>query len=92
MNSVINWGNKLEIFDFFSSYQDKNVNIVAFGVGRSVDNNELKAIAMGKQENTLHVNNFSDLQSKINVILAKSCQKMWGQRSSSIITDRDQGN
>ena len=75
MNSVINRGNKLEKFDFFSCYQDENVKIIAIGVGRHVDNNELKAIAMGKQENTLHVNNFSDLHYKINVILAESCQK-----------------
>ena len=50
------------------------MKIIAIGVGRHVDNNELKAIAMGKQENTLHVNSFSDLHNKINVILAKSCQ------------------
>lgn len=75
MHSVINAGNKLEIFDLFSCYQDENVKIIAIGVGRHVDNNELKAIAMGKQENTLHVNNFSDLHNKINVILAKSCKK-----------------
>lgn len=55
--------------------KDENVKIIAIGVGRHVDNNELKAIAMGKQENTLHVNNFSDLHNKINVILAKSCKK-----------------
>ena len=51
------------------------MKIIAIGVGRHVNNNELKAIAMGKQENTFHVSNFSDLHTKINVILAKSCQK-----------------
>lgn len=51
------------------------MKIVAIGVGHSVDDNELRAIAMGKQVNTLHVNNFSDLQSKINFILAKSCPR-----------------
>ena len=50
------------------------MKIIAIGVGPHVDNNELKSIAMGKQENTLHVNNFSDLHNKVNVILAKSCQ------------------
>ena len=75
MNSLIDRGNKLELFDFFSCYQDENVKVIAIGVGRFVDNNELKAIAMGKQENVVHVNNFSDLHSKINVILAKSCRK-----------------
>ena len=50
------------------------MTIIAIGVGRHVDNNELKAIAMGKQENTLHVNNSNDLHTKINVILAqKEC-------------------
>ena len=48
MHSVINAGNKLEIFDFFSCYQDENVKIIAIGVGRHVDNNEAEGDCNGK--------------------------------------------
>ena len=49
--------------------------IVAVGVGSSVDNNELTQIAIGKQENVVHVDNFDQLLAMIHNILVKFCQQ-----------------
>ena len=53
--------------------QDENVRIIAIGVGRSVDQKELKSIAMDNEKYVVHVNGFGDLVSTINEILKISC-------------------
>ena len=49
--------------------------IVAVGVSSSVDNNELTQIAIGKQENVVHVDNFDQLLPMTHNILVKFCQQ-----------------
>ena len=47
--------------------------MVAIGVGPSVDKEELKQIADGKEENVVQVSQFDDLVSRIKEILKISC-------------------
>lgn len=47
--------------------------MIAIGVGKLVDNKELKEIAMGNNGNVLQVENFDVLVSKITDIVKISC-------------------
>ncbi|XP_022795168.1 coadhesin-like [Stylophora pistillata] len=49
------------------------IKVIAIGVGRAVDENELTQIAMGKSENVLKVNDFDDLVTKIKSIVKSFC-------------------
>lgn len=61
--------------DVVKPFEDKGVKIVAVGVGFSVDNNELKQIAIGHQDKVVHVDNFDQLLPMIHQILVKFCQQ-----------------
>ena len=47
--------------------------MIAIGVGLSIDKDELKEIANGKEDNVVQVAEFSKLVSKIQQILKISC-------------------
>ncbi|XP_068756342.1 matrilin-2-like isoform X2 [Montipora capricornis] len=53
--------------------KEKNVKIIAVGVGPMVDKNELTKIAYGNSKNVLHVDKFDDLNTRIDDITAKYC-------------------
>ena len=54
--------------------QQKNVRMIAVGVGSSINDDELKQIADGKRENVIHVDKFDDLVSNENNVLFASCE------------------
>ncbi|KAK3700598.1 hypothetical protein QZH41_010513 [Actinostola sp. cb2023] len=54
--------------------QTKGVRTVAVGIGRGIDNNELREIAMGNPHYVVQVQRFEELRDKLNIILADSCQ------------------
>lgn len=54
--------------------KQKNVRMIAIGVGSSINDDELKQIADGKRENVIHVDKFDDLVNNENNVLFASCE------------------
>lgn len=52
----------------------QGVNVIAIGIGRSIDPRELRLLA-GDPDNVLVSKSFEDLNRFVKRIIAKSCQK-----------------
>ena len=58
----------------FSSTQAKGVKVIAVGVGNRINKEELKKIAMGKEENVFQVSDFDKLSRELlQPIIDTSC-------------------
>ena len=53
--------------------QKKGVKIIAAGIGNKINNQELKEIAMGHEENVIHVSNVDNLKKEVGKILYDIC-------------------
>jgi len=54
--------------------KNKQVRMIAVGVGSGIDADELEEIADGKRENVVHVDKFDDLVNNENNVLFASCE------------------
>lgn len=59
---------------FLLNSQEKGVKIIAVGVGDNIKVEELKTIAMGKDENVIKVHDFDKLFYQLQDIIDSSCQ------------------
>ena len=58
----------------FSFTQEKGVKVIAVGVGNRIKKEELKKIAMGKEENVLQLSDFDKLSKELlQPIIDMSC-------------------
>ena len=58
----------------FSSTQTKGVKVIAVGVGKRIKREELKKIAIGKEENVFQVSDFGKLTKELlQPIIDTSC-------------------
>jgi len=58
----------------FSSTQAKGVKIIAVGVGKRIFKEELKKIALGKEENVFQISDFDKLSKELlQPIIDMSC-------------------
>lgn len=59
----------------FKFLQEKDVLVLAVGVGKDIDKKELKAIAMNNPDNSFKVSKFKHLRKVLNQVLIKSCRQ-----------------
>lgn len=62
------------LYGFLLNSQEKGVKIIAVGVGVNIKVEELKTIAMGKDENVIKVHDFDKLFYQLQDIIDSSCQ------------------
>ena len=62
----------IQIYIFF---QSRKVRVIAVGVGKEIDNSELKEIAMGDSKHVIHISNFGDLIKNMDELLDKACKE-----------------
>lgn len=55
--------------------KDKNVRIMAVGIGSRVDDFELKIIALGNDKHKIHVSDFDQLIANMDELLDEACKK-----------------
>ena len=60
---------------FTTDTQEKGVTVISVGIGDSVNDNELKEIAMGSENNFLKLPSFSDMDNHIRMLAETFCKK-----------------
>lgn len=58
---------------FIYLVKDKDVRVVAVGIGRGIDKGTLLSIADNKDDQVVEVENFSQLEKEMNTIKSKAC-------------------
>nr|XP_058959500.1 coadhesin-like [Pocillopora verrucosa] len=56
-------------------FKDKDVRVVAVGIGRGIDKGTLLSIADNKDDQVVEVENFSQLEKEMNTIKSKACSE-----------------
>ncbi|XP_022796157.1 uncharacterized protein LOC111334628 isoform X1 [Stylophora pistillata] len=77
--------------------KDKNVVVIAVGVGKDVNKPELTSIAMGDANHVFMVDQYTDLVKIINALLDKSCsaaaqQKILPSKAVELVKDQEHHN
>lgn len=58
---------------FIYLVKDKDVRVVAVGIGRGIDKGTLLSIADNKDDQVVEVENFNQLEKEMNTIKSKAC-------------------
>lgn len=52
---------------------DRNIEVIALGIGNAIDLNELKVATNNKEQNIIHINSYKSLYENIDTIVQKVC-------------------
>ena len=58
-----------------NTQQERNIQVIAIGVGKDVNREELKAIAMNDTKHVFMVNEYKDLVTILDDLLKESCNR-----------------